>query len=137
MDWRELNKLSKAEQEALLQAGFDPWTNSFKQNAGVTPYRVEQLIIADGTSQGKTFDSKGKEVPLQCVISSGAGLFREAKKTPAPTTTFGAFFPRAPEYVEQAPSTVIITACAKQDAKGGWELSHIVVEKPKKTEGGN
>lgn len=137
MDWRELQKLSKTEQEALIAAGYDVWTGSFKQTAGVTPYRVEQLRISDALTAGKTFDSKGKEVQLQCLVSSGAGLFREMKKAPAPTTTFGAFFPRAPEYTDAGTSAVIITACAKQDAKG-WSLNHIIVERPKKTtEGGN
>lgn len=133
MDWRELQKLSKGEQEALIAAGYDPWTGQMRREASLAPYRVEQLRISGTLSQGKTFDSKGKEVPLTCVVSTGAGLFREMKKAPAPTTSFGMFFPKAPEYIEQAPSPVIITACAKQDAKG-WVLNHITVEKPK---GGN
>lgn len=139
MDWKELNKLSKAEQEALMAAGFDPWTGQMRREASLAPYRVEQLRISDALTAGKTFDAKGKEVPLTCLASSGAGLFREAKKAPPPSTTFGAFFPRDPEYVEQAPSPVIITACCRQDGNGAWSLSHITVERPKKQseQGGN
>ena len=136
MDWKELNKLSKAEQEALIQAGYDPWTGQMRSTASLTPYRVTQLAIADGITAGKTFDAKGKEIPLTCVVSAGNGLFREAKKAPPPSTTFGALFPRDPEYIERDASLVVIMACAKQDAQG-WSLSHITVEKPKKTEGGN
>jgi len=103
---------------------------------------VEALTIADGVTAGKTFDAKGKEVPLTCLVSTGAGLFREEVKKEKPTIpihrAFGDLFRPAPEYTEQAPSPVIITACAKQGTKG-WSLSHITVEKPKKkdTEGGN
>ena len=140
MDYRELNKLSKAEQEALVASGFDPWIGSFKQTPGVTPYRVEQLVIADSLSQGKTYDSKGKEVPLTCLVSTGAGLFREEvvkKEKASEYSSFANLGGRKREYTEQAPSLVIITACAKQ-AGGAWTLSHVTVEKPKKaaTEGG-
>jgi len=141
MDWKEIGKLSKAEQEALLQAGFDPWTGQMKQTAGLNPYKVEQLIIADGVTSGKTYDAKGKEVQLQCVISQGNGLFREEVKKEKPTIhrAFGDFFRPAAEYTELDASPVVITACAKQDAMKGWSLNHITVEKPKKkdTEGGN
>lgn len=136
MDWREISKLSKAEQESLIAAGYDVWTGQMRRQEGLNPYRVEQVAISDTLTAGKTFDARGKEVQLTCLVSLGNGLFREAKKAPTPTTSFGMFFPRAPEYIEQAPSPIIITACAKQDAKA-WSLSHITVERPKKTEGGN
>jgi hypothetical protein len=144
MDYRELQKLSKAEGEALIAAGYDPWTGSFKQTpAGVTPYRVEQLAIADGLSQGKTYGANGKEIPLQCLVSQGNGLFREVVKkekveSSSPFANLGG--PRK-EYIERDASPVTITACARQDSNGTWAISHVTVEKPKPakaaTEGGN
>lgn len=140
MDWKELQKLSKAEYDALIAAGYDVWTGQMRRQEGLNPYRVEQLDIADGVTAGKTYDAKGKEVQLQCVISQGNGLFREEVKKEKPTIhrAFGDFFRPAAEYTELDASPIVITACAKQGTKG-WELSHIVVEKPKKkdTEGGN
>ncbi|OPY01458.1 MAG: hypothetical protein A4E60_01695 [Syntrophorhabdus sp. PtaB.Bin047] len=134
MDWRELQKLSKAEQEALLQAGFDPWTGQMRSTASVTPYRVEQLAIADALTAGKTFDNKGKEVALKCLVSQGNGLFREVvkKERSVAPSAFASLFPWAPDYTDTGTSAVIITACARPDGT----LSHITVQKPK-TEGGN
>ncbi len=135
MDWKELNKLSKAEQEALIKAGFDPWTGQMRSTPSVAPYRVEQLAIADALTAGKTFDNKGKEVALKCLVSQGNGLFREVvkKERSVAPSAFASLFPRAPEYMDTGTSTVIITACARPDGS----LSHITVEGPKKTEGGN
>jgi len=131
MDHREIQKLSKAEGEALIAAGYDIWTGQMKQAASVTPYRVEQLSIADATSKGKTYDSKGKEVPLTCLVSTGNGFFHdEVKKKNEYESPFANLSGRKREYVERGNGTVIITACAKQD-NGTWSLSHVAVEKPK------
>jgi len=144
MDRQELQKLSRAEGEALIAAGYDPWTGTLRQQAGATPYKVKQLVISDGLSQGKTYDSKGKEVALKCLVSNGNGFFREAvdgKKEKAesssPSPTIAEIFGFHKNYTPPVPETVIITACARQDGT----LSHVTVEKPKpakaNTEGGN